>query len=238
MQLEFHNPPEYGGKPVFLFPAQAGSREAGFSSSPSRSATTSARSGAERVVEAARSDRDDSPRLGPLPIEPALIPVGALVVLVGAPGAGKTTFAARLVEAGLVDADDVLSADALRQEITGDASDTSRDRKVFARIRTELDDRLRTGRTAVVDATGLWPRRRARHLTVARDSGRPTVAVRFPMPIPELLARNAARHRIVPPGAVVGMARQLEVGATSEHLRAEGFDLVVDADDVFPRSEA
>ncbi|MDP9419992.1 MAG: AAA family ATPase [Actinomycetota bacterium] len=169
---------------------------------------------------------------GPLP-KPALIPVGALVVLVGAPAAGKSTFAARLVEAGVVDAHDVLSADALRQEITGDASDTSRDRKVFARIRGEVDDRLRAGRTTVVDATGLWPRRRARHLTVARDHGRPTVAVRFPTPITELLARNAARSRIVPPGAVVGMARQLESGATAEHLRAEGFDLVVDADDVF-----
>jgi predicted kinase len=168
-------------------------------------------------------------------IEAPLIPAGALVVLVGAPAAGKTTFAARLVESGLVEAEDVLSADAARQEITGDAGDTTRDRNVFARVRAELDDRMRAGRTAVVDATGLWPRRRARHAAVARGHGRPTVAVRFPTPIPDLLARNAARDRTVPPGAVIGMARQLEAGATAEQLRAEGFDLVVDADDVFAR---
>lgn len=157
-------------------------------------------------------------------------------MFVGPPATGKSTFAARLVDAGVVEVHDVLSTDALREELTGDASDTSRDRAVFARIRSALEERMRAGRTTVVDATGLWSRGRARHLAVARAFGRPTVAVRFATPLHDLLIRNQLRPRVVPAGVVVHMARQLEEASTEEQLRAEGFDVVVDARDVFRRT--
>lgn len=161
-----------------------------------------------------------------------IFPAGSLVLLVGPPASGKSTLAATLVAAGEVAAEDVLSTDAYREAVTGDAGDTSRDRKVWARLRQDLDRRMVAGRTTVVDATNLFPRRRARHISVARQHGRPVVVIRSDVAIPELLARNEARARVVKPGAVVGMAVHMRREVDSETLLAEGVDTVLDADQV------
>jgi predicted kinase len=167
-----------------------------------------------------------------LPDHAPLFPAGALVLLVGPPGAGKSTLAAALVAAGEVAADDVLCADTQRQRLTGDALDTSRDRNVWARLRRDLDTRLADGRTTVVDATNLFPRRRARHLAVARTRRRPVVAIRFDEPLEVLLARNGARARTVRTGAVVEMALQMADAVSDEALLAEGVGAVVPAGEV------
>lgn len=166
---------------------------------------------------------------------PSLLPTGSLVLLVGPPGAGKSTFAWELVEHDHVAPEDVLSTDTYRELITGSASDTARDRKVFSAVRAALRERMARGSTTVVDATNLWPARRARYMAVARAAGRPAVAIRFDVPVPELLARNAGRERQVPPGAVVAMARQARQGASADALAAEGFDLVLGAEEVLSR---
>src|SRR4051812_37954701 len=62
---------------------------------------------------------------------PVILPDGALVLLIGAPGAGKSTLAAALVAAGEVAAEDVLSTDAYREQLSGDALDLTQDRKVW-----------------------------------------------------------------------------------------------------------
>jgi predicted kinase len=162
------------------------------------------------------------------------IPSGSLVLLIGPPGAGKSTFAHRLVAASLASADAVLSADRYRRALTGSESDLSQDRRVFAILRDELAACLQQGSTAIIDATNLWARRRSRHISVARAAGRPIVGIRFDAPLDVLLARNAARDRRVPPGAVVVMHRQMVAGGTAGVLYAEGFDLVLEPDDVLP----
>lgn len=162
------------------------------------------------------------------------MPEGALVLLVGPPASGKSTYAAALVAAGVVAPGDVLSSDDVRAELTGSAEDIARDRAVFVRLRRDLSERLAAGRTTVVDATNLWPRKRARHVRVAREHGRPVVAVLFEVPVGELLARNAARERSVPVPAVLGMARQMRENVTEDALRAEGADVVLRATSAAP----
>jgi predicted kinase len=101
-----------------------------------------------------------------------------------------------------------------------------------------LHERLRQGATVVLDTTNLSPKRRSRHMAVAREYGRPVVAVRFDVPVKELLARNHRRRRQVPPGSIVLMSRRLGSDATAAHLLAEGCVAVHDADAVFAMLDA
>ena len=60
------------------------------------------------------------------------IPAG-LIVLIGPPGVGKSSFADALVEAGSVDPDDVVSSDSIAEKLFGPGYDTSRDPEIFGR---------------------------------------------------------------------------------------------------------
>jgi len=164
-----------------------------------------------------------------------IIPAGSLVLLVGPPAAGKSTLAAALVAAGEVAAGDVLSSDTYREVLAGDALELRQDRKVWAHVREQLDARMVAGRTTVVDATNLFPRRRARHIGVAREHGRQVVAIRFAVPAAELLARNETRERRLRPNVVVTMAVEMDQHADLETLKGEDVDLVLDADEVWRR---
>jgi len=153
------------------------------------------------------------------------------VLLVGAPAAGKSTLAAALVAAGEVAADDVLSTDTYREVLTGDALDLTSDRKVWVHVRARLVEKMAAGRTTVVDATNLFARRRARHIRVAREYGRPVVAIRFDVPAADLLERNERRERMLQENVVVTMAVEMEEHARPDDLAAE-VDLVLDAEAV------
>lgn len=101
------------------------------------------------------------------------IPDPALVVLVGAAGAGKTTFAARHFAP-----DEVLSSDALREAISGDADDQRATGPAFAALHRALARRLRDGRLTVVDATNVTAPARRALLGRAARAGIPVVALR------------------------------------------------------------
>jgi len=140
------------------------------------------------------------------------VPADALVVLIGAAASGKSTFAA----AHFV-ADDVVSSDRLRAEMTGATSDDV----VFAELHRRSQARLAAGLLAVVDATNtdwMW---RATLLTDARREGRPAIAIVFHLPLEVCLARNAARPRTVPASVI---RRQVaDVTRDAERLDLEGF---------------
>jgi len=163
-----------------------------------------------------------------------ILPAGALVLLVGPPAAGKTTLAAALVAAREVAAEDVLSTDTYREALTGDALDLTSDRKVWVQVRERLVEKMAAGRTTVVDATNLFARRRARHVRVAREHGRPVVAIRFDVAAAELLERNETRRWVVRPNVVVTMAVEMEEHGGADALATE-VDLVLDAGDVLRR---
>ena len=151
------------------------------------------------------------------------IPDPALVVLVGAAGSGKTTFAARHFAA-----DEVLSSDAMREAISGDAADQRATRPAFAALHRVLARRLLAGRLTVVDATNVTPAARRALLRRAAAAGVPAVAIVLDLPPSLVHARNTARPgRTVPVAAVghqlAGLGASLRAGA----LEAEGFALVV-----------
>jgi predicted kinase len=151
------------------------------------------------------------PAMAP-PIE-IRIPVPSLVVLAGAAGSGKSTFAARHFAPG-----DVLSSDAYRARIAGDPTDQRATGPAFAALHRDLRRRLAAGRLAVVDATSVSGHARAALLREARRAGVPAIAIVLDLPPDVVLERNRGREGplAVPEAAVraqlVTLARSLTRG--------------------------
>jgi protein phosphatase len=145
------------------------------------------------------------------------IPDPSLVLLVGAAGAGKTTFAARHFAPG-----EVLSSDAYRALVSGDEGDQSVSHAAFRILHRELERRLADRRLTVVDATNVAAGNRRQLLQRARAAGIPVVALVLAPPASVVLARNAARARRVDEAVVRRQLDRVERAAGDGILTGEG----------------
>jgi len=118
-----------------------------------------------------------------------ILPEPSLVVLIGAAGSGKSTFAARHFAPT-----EVLSSDRYRAILAGDEADQSVTKAAFARLHRDLTSRLLAGVLTVVDATNVEPSARRALLVRARTAGVPALAIVLDLPDTIVLARNAARR--------------------------------------------
>jgi protein phosphatase len=153
----------------------------------------------------------------------------ALVVLIGAAGAGKTTLAARLFGP-----DEVLSSDQLRATVSGDPADQRATRPAFAILHREAGRRLAEGRLVVVDATSVEQAARRSLLKVAASRGISATAIVLALPAALVHARNEARPgRRVPRDVVerhLRLVASIVAGGDAmaeETLRAEAFAAAV-----------
>ena len=159
-----------------------------------------------------------------LPVLEIAIPDPSLVVLIGAAGSGKSTFAARHFEPS-----EVLSSDAFRALISGDPANQSVSRAAFGRLHRDLAKRLTERRLTVVDATNIHRGGRRVLLRLAAAAALPSVAIVFDLPTDVILGRNASRvARVVDEGVVrrhLANMRDL-LDAPGVDLGSEGFDRV------------
>src|SRR6201997_2703752 len=100
------------------------------------------------------------------------VPDPALVVLVGASGSGKSTWAGTHYRPS-----EVVSSDQLRGVVGSGEHDLDASADAFALLDQIVAARLRRGLTTVIDTLGLDPARRRSYLALARSSGMPAAAV-------------------------------------------------------------
>lgn len=126
-----------------------------------------------------------------------------IIVVVGLPGSGKTTY---LQQRGLPS----LSSDAVRKILADDETDQSIHARVFVTLRYLLYHRIAIGRPITyVDATHLTPQERRPYIQMGRLFACPVDALFFDVPLEVCKQRNRARSRVVPDEALERMAARL-----------------------------
>jgi len=125
---------------------------------------------------------------------------GSLVVLVGPPASGKSTWAAEQFRP-----DQVVSSDRVRALVGEGEHDQRAGKDAFDVLDLVVERRLRRRLTTVIDSLGTDAKRRRGWLAAAERAGVPCVAVLFDVDADECRARNRNRERPIPAKVLASM---------------------------------
>jgi predicted kinase len=133
-----------------------------------------------------------------------------LIITVGLPGSGKSTYLARL---GV----NAISSDEIRRLVADNPEDQTMHARIFAVIRYLIRQRIAAGRPVTyVDATHLTLWEREPYVKLARRFGCTLQALVFDVPAEICIARNRERGRVVPEDAIRKMAQQMSAPSLDE----------------------
>lgn len=155
-----------------------------------------------------------------------------LILTVGVPGSGKSTWAQNLVDQQAAQEKhyQIISTDRIRAQLYGDEAIQGE----WLEIRSVLMTQLKAARqsitsgnldTVIYDATNAARRQRREFIRMARTCGyAPLIVAWMDVPLAVCLQRNAGRSRQVPPHIIEKMHRQLMGAPPTE---AEDIDRII-----------
>lgn len=156
--------------------------------------------------------------------EKQLVCGGNLVILVGPPGCGKSTYAKDLA---MSDNNWVIvSPDDIRSEVTGDAGDQTQNTLVFSKVYKDIIESLNRGFNVIYDATNCRSAYRHKILDLVDGHTNKIVCVVFTTSISDCLRHNAQRDRNVPENVIERMYFTLKKHPPTIF---EGYDAIVKA---------
>ena len=146
-----------------------------------------------------------------------VIPELSLVLLLGASGAGKSTFARKHFRAS-----EVLSSDYCRYLVSDDENNQAVTNDAFEVLRFIAAKRLAGAKLTVVDATNVQPHARKPLLALAEQYHASPVAIVLNVPPATCLERNRVRtDRTLSPQVIENQYQDLQ--RSMECLEPEGF---------------
>ena len=142
-----------------------------------------------------------------------------LICMCGVAGSGKSTKAKELAKwYNAV----IVSTDAIREELFGDASIQKNNKKVFEIAFARVAEALQNGKAVIFDATNLTIKDRAKVLEIGEKWNRGfNVIYVMTASIDECKKRNSERERKVPDTAIEKQFKKY-----TAPTRAEGWDII------------
>jgi predicted kinase len=151
-----------------------------------------------------------APRVPATPVPAQRAPKGVVVLAIGLPGSGKSSWFKRHNVVPL-------SSDMVRSLLFDDVREQRFQDLVFSNLRSMLKARLIAKRPMnYVDATNLTPQERQHWIKLAKDYQYEVHAVFFDVPLEVCLERHQRRDQVVPEDVMRRMAAKLKPPAFEE----------------------
>lgn len=144
-----------------------------------------------------------------------------LLMLVGPPGCGKSTFSNKLNEkTNCV----IISPDKIRGELTGDEGDQTNNNAVFRVVYSRLIEHLDNGDNVIYDATNCRSNYRIKIIDLVKGHAKHTVCIVFTTRLNDCINQNNLRNRIVPEDVIERMYVSLR---NHPPTTFEGYDIII-----------
>ncbi len=145
------------------------------------------------------------------------VPELSLVLLIGASGSGKSTFANKHF-----DKHEVVSSDICRGIVSNDENNLTATRDAFDLLNYIIAKRLKNGLLTVVDATNVQSESRKKLINLAREYHALPVAIVLDIPQSTCVERNVKRNDRNFGGHVIRQQKQ-QLKRSIRGLKKEGF---------------